>query len=112
SSGGGRHHSGNARNRQLYFGGVFPRHNARAHRSGHARKSGSPPRIQGERHHGSLDSGGNGIPGVSRSPARGKRRANRRTSDGRSRNAAGDRVRSTSRRANGLAFHRNALQFV
>ena len=61
-AGSARHHEGVAGNRQLHFRGVVPGYDARADRSGNARQGRSAARIQGKRHHGSPDSGGNRFP--------------------------------------------------
>ena len=50
-------------------GGFVPGYDARADGSGHAGQSRSAARLQGKRHHGSLDSGGHRIPGRARDQA-------------------------------------------
>ena len=53
-----RNHQGLALDRVVYFGRVVPGNDACADRSFNQRKDRLPPRIEGERHHGTSDSGG------------------------------------------------------
>ena len=72
---------------------LLPGHDARPHRSGDARQGRSPPRLQGERHHGSPHSGRHRLPGGSRDQARGAGRTGRHVAGGRAGSAAGAGVR-------------------
>ena len=45
------HHQGEPHDAVVHLGGVVPGDHARAHRCGHPRRQGRPPRPQGEHHH-------------------------------------------------------------